>query len=416
MIFLYSLLTYLIAPFILFYLLKRSKKNPNYKLFWNERFAFNLKNKETKPIIWLHSVSVGETRAMVKLINLINLNYPNYKILITMMTPTGRKTAEDLYKNVIIHYIPYDMPHAVIKFYKTFKPKIGLIMETEIWPNLMVYAKKYKIPVFLVNARLSTKSFNSYKNIIFFIKDILNCFTGILCQDDSTKNNFNMLGYKNKLSVVGNTKFDIFDNKEENFATNYFTHFTQNLKNKKIVIFSSTRDGEEKMIIEKISNNYDYLIVIVPRHPERFQKVEQLLIENNIKYLKRSDNIPITEDTKVFLGDSMGEMMSYYKMSDLAVIGGSFANTGGQNLIEPIFLNIPVIFGKSMYNFETIARNYLVDGCAIQVDGINECFLKIDEIFANEGMYNTLKSNCTKIINNYKGASEKIFKEISLFL
>src|SRR3990167_9130549 len=146
--YLYSCLLYLIAPFIPVYLYKRAKKNPDYSLHWNERFGFNLKNNSKKPIVWLHAVSVGETRAISKIVELLTKNYPQYKILITQMTPTGRATAKQLYPQAILHYIPYDLPHAVINFYKTFKPQIGIIMETEIWPNLIHYAKQYNIPLF----------------------------------------------------------------------------------------------------------------------------------------------------------------------------------------------------------------------------------------------------------------------------
>ncbi|MBY0379899.1 MAG: hypothetical protein K2P99_05805 [Burkholderiales bacterium] len=162
MIFLYSIIVYIISPFIPLYLFKRSYKNKNYRFFWKERFGFGLKKFTNKPIIWLHSVSVGETRAMGKMVEIITNKYPIYQILITVMTPTGRLTAETLYPNAIIKYIPYDMPHAVNNFYKIYKPKVGLIMETEIWPNIIYFAKKLDIPILLVNARLSDKSFNSY--------------------------------------------------------------------------------------------------------------------------------------------------------------------------------------------------------------------------------------------------------------
>ncbi|MCE2705855.1 MAG: 3-deoxy-D-manno-octulosonic acid transferase [Proteobacteria bacterium] len=413
MIYFYSLLVYLISSLIPFYLIKRSKKNPAYKLFWSERFSINLKNNETKPIIWLHSVSVGETRAMVKLIDILERKHPDYKILITVMTPTGRETARSIYSKALIHYIPYDMPHAIIKFYKTFKPKIGLIMETEIWPNLIFYANKLSIPLYLINARLSDKSFNSYKKFNYFITPILNKFTKILCQDNITKDNFIKLGYIKGINVVGNTKFDMLIDQN---CFNTLEFFNQHIRNKRVVIFSSTREGEEKMIIENIPSKIDYLIIIVPRHPERFMDIENLLIKNKVIYQKKTDNKPIDSGTEVFLGDTMGEMMLYYKMCDLAVIGGSFSNNGGQNLLEPIYLDKPVIFGSSMYNFTTIAYNALNEKCAIQVNNIEECFKKIEEIFSNQEQYDYLVSNCGIFIDKYSGASERIVEDISRYL
>jgi 3-deoxy-D-manno-octulosonic-acid transferase len=201
--YLYSGLLYFLAPFLPIYLYKRARKNSDYSLHWCERFGFNLKNDSDRPIIWLHAVSVGETRAISKIVELLTKNYPQYQILITQMTPTGRATARSLYPQAMLHYIPYDLPHAVINFYKTFKPQLGIIMETEIWPNLIHYAKQYNIPLFLANARLSNKSFKSYYVGKFFITPILNQLTSILCQDTTTFENFNKLGVEhNNLQVV----------------------------------------------------------------------------------------------------------------------------------------------------------------------------------------------------------------------
>ena len=178
--FIYSLLIYIIAPFIPFYLKKRAKKNPKYSEFWKERFGFNLKNTSTKPIIWLHAVSVGETRAMYKLVYLLHEKYPQYQLLITSMTPTGRDTASNLYPFANLHYLPYDLPHAINSFYNTFKPVIGVIMETEVWPNLLHSAKNHNIPLYIINARLSDKSLRGYFKAKWIILPALNTVTSIL--------------------------------------------------------------------------------------------------------------------------------------------------------------------------------------------------------------------------------------------
>lgn len=411
--YLYSLLTYLILPFIPFYLLKRSRKNKDYGLYWKERFAINLKNSSDKPIIWLHSVSVGETRAMAKLVELIKIDYPGYQILITFMTPTARATILNLYKNVMIHYVPYDVPHMVINFYKIFRPKIGLIMETEIWPNLVHYAYKFKIPLFLINARLSIKSFYGYNKVKFLVSPIINNFTSILCQDESTRDNFLKLGYDKHIYITGNTKFDLVYDKTKLDSLNFLK---QNTNGKKLVVFFSTRDGEEKIIFDNLPTNIDYTIIVIPRHLERFEEVKKLLLKSNIKYQKRSQHQPIQDDTVVLIGDSIGEMMYYYNICDLAVVGGSFSNNGGQNLIEPLFMDIPVIFGQSMYNFETIAKNALEFNCALQVTDMTQAFKQIDIILKDDNKYRELVSNCQKFINEYTGASEKIIAIVSKFL
>lgn len=412
--YLYSFIFYLISPFIPLYLKKRSLKNKGYSLFWSERFGINLK-PINQPVIWIHAVSVGETLATSKIIEILNQNYLNYKILITQMTPTGRATAQKSFPNVLVHYLPYDMPYAVKNFYATFKPKLALIMETEIWPNLTYYAKHFKVPIYLINARLSEKSFNSYRKITFFISKILNYFDGILGQNAETINRFKDLGYKGPTYIVGNTKFDIIAPKESIYELSKF--LTSEIKDKKIVVFASTRDGEEKLIIEELlTHPISYLVIIVPRHPDRFMEIEQYLIENNVIYQKRSDNKAILPNTQVLLGDSMGEMFAYYNMATLAVIGGSFNNSGGQNPIEAIYCEKPVIFGPSMFNFSTISSDLIKYNCATQANDLKECFKEIDNLVSNLEYYKSKVNNCKKFIDEHRGASQKIIEVVKTHL
>ncbi len=403
---LYSSLLYLISPILPLYLKKRGRKNPKYLLNWNERFGNKLYNPSDKPIIWLHSVSVGETRAMHKLVEIIETELPLYQILITNMTPTGRETALNLYPNAIVHYIPYDLPHCVINFYKTFKPVLGIIMETEIWPNLIHYADKFEIPLYLVNARLSNRSWKGYNRFRWMIMPIINKLKGILCQDENTLNNFKKLGYTGNLQLIGNTKFDMVTDNELATKIDYFKSL---FNDKKVICFASTRDGEEELIIDQLKFDTGLLYLIIPRHPERFNILEQILIKKLIKYQKRSDNMQILDSTQVVIGDSLGEMLAYYAISYLAVIGGSFKEFGGQNPIEAIYMHKPVIFGNSMFNFSEVAKNSLDFGCAIQINKITDLFPVIDKLTSDFEEYNNLKNNCNKFIATYQGASQKIF-------
>ena len=398
-------------PLIPIYLLKRSVKNKNYRLFWSERFSLNLP-KLKKPIIWIHSVSVGETRAIGKIVALITDKYSQYQILITVTTPTGRDAAIKLYPQAIIRYVPYDFPYAVKRFYRTFKPKIGLIVETEIWPNLVCYAKRYATKIFLINARLSDKSYASYDKFKFFIGRVICCFDGIICQNELTKANFIKLGYSNKLlQTVGNIKFDfVYD--EDTLANMSYLKDT----NRRTVVFFSTRVGEEEQIINNLPKHNNYLTVIIPRHPERFKLVEDLLVVNKINFQKRSDNKVIQQQTQVLLGDSMGEMMQYYYLSDLAVVGGSFSNNGGQNLIEPLILNKPVIFGNSMFNFQQVSEDALKYKCAVEVADITQAFECVEQIFNDDIKYNSMVANCGKFIRDYTGASNRTLEILKNFL
>lgn len=406
---LYSALTYLIAPLLPLYLRKRGKKNPEYLENWYERFGINLINKSAKPVIWFHSVSVGETRAMHKLVELVHNNLPDYQILITNMTPTGRDTAKSLYHYSIVHYIPYDLSFCVKSFYNTFKPKIGIIMETEIWPNLIHFGAQSNIPLYLVNARLSDRSYRGYNRFKWALMPIINKLSGILCQDSNTASNFTKLSYTGKLEIVGNTKFDLVIPDKIQVI---ITKFKLMIGNRKVITFASTRDGEEELFINRLDFSTDILYLIVPRHPERFTVVESLLQARQIKYQKRSDNNDILPDTKVLIGDSMGEMLAYYSISYLAVIGGSFTDCGGQNPIEAIFMRVPVIFGYSMYNFAEVAKNCLVDKCGIQVHQVDKLPVVLSDLCKNNDKYQAFMNNCNLFISKYQGASEKIFTEI----
>jgi 3-deoxy-D-manno-octulosonic-acid transferase len=403
MILLYWLIGYLILPILPILLHKKAKKNKNYAHNWSERFMLGSYQFDNN-IIWFHSVSVGETRAMQKMIELMCLNYPNYKILITVMTPTGRDTANLLYPECIVKYVPYDVFHIVNKFLKIYKPLILILMETELWPTLISLCYKKNIPIVLANARLSNKSFNNYHKIRFFIKPIINKINLILCQDINSKNNFTKLSGIENLSITGNTKFDLISPN----ITSDFIKLKDKLKDKKIVVFASSRENEEKIFIDLIKDRYDdILFIIVPRHPERFDIVENLLLQQKITYQKRTDMEKIEVNIKVLLGNSMGEMFNYYYLSDIAIIGGSFLNYGGQNPIESIFLNKPVIFGKHMFNFNDIANNIIINNCGLVVENLQDCLLMIEKIYDDNNLYNKMSQNCNKFMQQYVGASFK---------
>lgn len=411
----YSFFLYLIWPLLPIYLLKRTRKNPDYKLFWRERFAIGLQNNLTnKQIIWIHAVSVGEVKGLIKLIELIEQNYPEHQILLTQFTPTGRAIAKQLFPNVMVHYLPYDVPHAIRKFYQNFKPTVGLIMETEIWPNLLFYGRRYNVPLLLINARLSIKSYNSYNKFKFFITPIINNLSMILCQDQTSYTNFKQLGYQREITIVGSTKFDIDPNTAVD--SKLLNSLTKHIKYKPIIVFFSTRSGEEELILANLNIQAEYLVVIVPRHPERFSLVEDLLIKYNISYQKRSDGNSIDTATKVLLGDSIGEMASYLAMAKLAIMGGSFTNNGGQNLLEAIALGKPVIFAKSIYNFETICLNAIATSCAIQVNDIVQCYHQVDMLLANQARYQDMLNKCATFMHKYSGASLNILQNIKRYI
>lgn len=409
--FIYNIVTYVLIPFILFSLIKKTFKNKQYCHHWQERWGkVILKNSIHKPVIWVHTVSVGETKAAQALIALYQNNMPQYQILITVMSITGRQTATNIYQNVIVCYLPYDFNFAMHSFFNKFKPRIGIIFETEIWPNLLKTAYQKNIPVFLVNARLSYQSYKRYKKFRGAIAVIINHFTIIMTQNNQTAQYFKQLGYKKTIHNIGNTKFDITDNQIN--AKQIITIKQKINTMKTIICFASSRDHEEKILLDCLKNRdntnnswQDVIFLLIPRHPERFTTVEKIIKEYKFKYQKRSNLVTINKDTQIILGDSMGELLGYYAVSKIAIIGGSFQPLGGQNPLEATFMSKPVIFGPHMFNFSQISQDLLASGLAFQStdmkDALDICrtILKDKPVFTNK---------CHNFIHNYSGASKKI--------
>jgi 3-deoxy-D-manno-octulosonic-acid transferase len=413
-IFIYNLITYISIPAIVIYLIKRSLKNKDYRYNWLERFGIRLRNNSSKPIIWIHTVSVGETKAAQELINVYQKTMPKYQILVTMMSATGRAIATKDYPNAIIHYLPYDLNFAMTSFYNKFKPQVGLIFETEIWPNMLRIAERKRIPIMLVNARLSNKSFNNYAKLGILSKFIVNYLSKILAQDVQTAEYFRKLGYTKEIDIIGSTKFDLTINENVQQSIELFKE--QLKTTKPIICFASSRDNEEKLFLEAISKNYkDKIFLIIPRHPERFSLVENLIKSYGFKYQKRSTMNILEENTQIILGDSMGELLAYYSVSQIAIIGGSFEKLGGQNPLEAIFMSVPVVFGPHMFNFNKISKMLLDQQVAYSATDINHAISICLEIIEQD-QSQLLKSKCLDFIKKHTGASKKILDSCKSYL
>ena len=364
--FFYSMLLYLILPLVPFKLWWRGIKQPAYKLHWRERFGF-YSLKTSKPVIWLHCVSVGETRAAQPLVKALQAQYPHHQILLTHTTPTGRETSEQLFGESIQRvYLPYDLPFAVRRFLKYFQPKVGLIMETELWFNLIAACKKSDIPVLLLNARLSEKSANGYKKLGRLVTEGLHNLSAIAAQTRADAVRLQMLGAPH-VDVTGNIKFDV---RPPVNALEQGLKLRALLGEKIIFLAASTREGEEALILEAVKD-LTILTIIVPRHPQRFDEVEQLIKEAGLNYVRRSQlATPINAGVQVILGDSMGELFSYYAACDFTFVGGSLLKFGGQNLIEAASMGKPILIGKYTYNFAEATANALRAGAATQVSDV----------------------------------------------
>jgi 3-deoxy-D-manno-octulosonic-acid transferase len=373
-----------------------------------------------KPVIWLHAVSVGETRATQSLVTRLRIHYPDHQILLTHTTPTGRAASEHLYGDSVLRvYLPYDYPFSVNKFLLHFRPQLGILMETEIWFNLIHACHLQSVPLLLLNARMSEKSEQGYARFARLTRNALGELSATAAQTADDAVRLTSLGAKN-VSVIGNLKFDID-------PPSSMLELGRELRKqfgstRKILLAASTREGEETLLLDVLHDFAipDLLLVIVPRHPQRFNAVEKLLEQRGIPFLRRSnivqadktdgDYLPcqsVPAEVEVVLGDSMGEMFAYYTATDLAFIGGSLLPYGGQNLIEACAVGTPALVGPHMYNFAEATRLAVSAGAAIQVSDVAELVEESKRLFDNPVAQNDMHQQCVKFVASNGGASEK---------
>ena len=411
--FFYSLLLYLALPFVPLKLLWRGIRQPAYRQHWRERFGFyNI--KITKPIIWLHCVSVGETRAAAPLVKALQTQYPQHQILLTHGTPTGRDASEALFgDNIQSVYLPYDLPFAVNHFLMHFQPKIGLIMETELWFNLIAACKQKQIPLLLLNARLSEKSFSGYAKLGQLARDGLQNLSAIAAQTTDDAARLQNLGAQN-ISVAGNLKFDVkppADGVDKGVQLRTLLG-----ENRTIFLAASTREGEEALILEAIKS-LDIVTVIVPRHPQRFEEVEALIKNAGWSYMRRSNlHEPINKNVQIILGDSMGEMFTYYAACDFSFIGGSLLPFGGQNLIEAAVIGLPILIGPHTFNFAEASRDALAAGAAFLVKDAASLKERILELSNNKALRQLMAKSALDFSSASAGATVRLMKLIEKYL
>ena len=305
------------------------------------------------------------------------------------------------------------MPFIVGPFIKKINPVACILLETEIWPNLINNLNKKAIPVVLVNARLSKRSFSKYQRFSSnLVQKTLNQLTLIASQNEHSSERFLSLGVSpNKVVTVGNLKFD--SNEKDN--PNTTQSLQQMIGQRRVVVFASTREGEEKKIIKSYVNTkdkFDALMIIIPRHPQRFDEVYNLIVDSGLDVKRRSDGLRCDENTQVLLGDSMGELLSYYSVCDIAFIGGSLIDTGGQNMLEAAAASKPILFGPSVFNFEQIAQLLLEKDAAIQVDDADDLMKTISSLLLDDPKRQKLGENAKNLLEKHRGAIDRLMKLI----
>ena len=403
---LYSLMLYLLLPWALLHLVWRARKQPAYLEHVGERFGIFPDNLPSR-VIWIHAVSVGETRAAEPLIKALQARHPDHRILLSHGTPTGRQTGLELYGDRVERcYLPYDFSWASRRFLRRFRPVVGVFMETEIWPNLIRASVRSAVPVYLVNARMSEKSAHGYRRIGRLTRGALWRLSCIGAQTERDAQRLTDLGAKD-VRITGNIKFDRLAPAEMlALGTTLRDSFgTQ----RPVFLAASTREGEEAMILDVLAGIAvtGLLTVIVPRHPQRFDEVAGLASQRGYKIQRRSENRPIDADTRIVIGDSMGEMFAYYAACDIAFIGGSLLPLGGQNLLEACAVGRPVVVGAHTFNFEDATRGAIEAGAAIRVSDAQELAGTVGRLLGDADLRHAMSEAGKRFTDAHRGATEK---------
>lgn len=440
--FIYTVAVLALLPWAAIHLLWRARRQRDYLRHWGERWGFFVQRSSRQhplmPTIWLHAVSVGETHAAQPLVAVLRARYADHRILFTHMTPTGRAASVALFGDTIERlYLPYDTPWAMRRFLRHVQPRIGLIMETELWPNLLAECRAAGVPVCLLNARLSARSARRYGRWPNLTRQVLRSLSRIGAQSTDDAERFTQLGAE-RVTITGNMKFDI-DVPPAQLSLGQMLR--GRMGERPVWLAASTREGEEALILDawcallqaqklgagdtpqrtalddsaipagqKASTP---LLVIVPRHPQRFERVAHEITAHGLRWQRRSDNSKIELQTDVLLGDSMGEMFAWYAAADVAFIGGSLKDYGCQNLIEACAVGTPVLIGPSTYNFAEAAREALACGAANAITDADDLVRQVNLLLQDAEQRERMSQACREFAACHRGATEHTLALIS---
>jgi len=407
--YIYTFLLYLATPFFLLRLLWRSRTNSEYRYRWRERFGYIPKIKQTKSI-WIHAVSLGETVAATPLIKALVNDYPQHTIIVTTTTPTGSAQVKKQFGEAVYHvYAPYDLPHIIKRFLKRAQVYQAIIMETELWPNQLFQLRRKKIPVLIANARLSERSFRRYQKLVGFFRPLLQTIQMIGAQSKADADRFQALGVKSeRVMITGNIKFDL------EIPANLIAEaeqLRQHWQTRPTFIAASTHEGEENIILHAFSeirkSFSTALLILVPRHPERFTKVHDLCRETGYSIASRAKKEIPSAATQIYLGDTMGDLLLLYAASDVAFVGGSFISIGGHNLIEPAALKLPILSGPRLENFVNVRDLLLASQALTIVKDAHELARSVMQLFSDQQSRLVLGRSAFDVSQQNRGAVAK---------
>lgn len=415
---LYTGLLYLALPLALLRLYWRGRADPGHRRRWTERFGYG------PPLLpagclWVHAVSVGETRAALPLIRALRARYPTTPLLVTTTTLTGSRQVQEALGDQVQHvYAPYDLPGAVRRFLQRTQPKLAVIMETELWPNLLHRCATIGVPVLVANARLSERSARGYARIHRLTAAMLRDTTLIAAQTEADAERFRALGAP-RVRMTGNLKYDL-TLPDELFEQGQTTRRELFGEKRRVWIAASTHAGEEEPILEAFAlirpRWPELLLLLVPRHPERFDGVADLCRQRGFKLIRRGERRSCPPDTAVFLGDSMGELLLFYAAADLAFVGGSLVATGGHNVLEPALLGLPVLFGPHMFNFTEAGQRLLDAEAAWQVADVADLATAVDRLLANPHLRLAIGQRGRAVVERHRGALAALLDCIEILL
>jgi 3-deoxy-D-manno-octulosonic-acid transferase len=411
---LYTLALYLLLPWALLHLVLRSRRQPEYLRHVGERFgAFPAVAAGRR--IWIHAVSVGETRAAEPLVKALRGRHPDHRILLTHATPTGRQTGLELFGDSVDRaYLPYDWPWAMRRFLDHYRPALGVVMETELWPNLIEQAHRRGVPVYLANARMSERSARGYARFGRLTGGMLRQLAGVGAQTAADARRLEELGAP-RILVTGNVKFDrevpppmlaLGEQLKRQFGAQ-----------RPVFLAASTREGEEALLLDALEDAplpASVLIVIVPRHPQRFDEVAALLARRGLVHRRRSDNGIVDGGVRYVVGDSMGELYAYYAACDVAFVGGSLLPLGGQNLLEACAVGRPVLVGPHTFNFEEATHGAIEAGAARRVRDAAGLAEAARELLADAGLRARMSEAGRAFTAAHRGATARTMEMFNL--
>lgn len=424
---LYSAASYLLTPVAFGRLLIKSRKNPDYRSYLGERLGYIKKSKSGTKHLHFHAVSVGETLAAVPVIKDLNTDHPDWSFSISVTTPTGREQAQKHLSSIAeVSFLPFDLPDAVARFVNRINPDLMVLVETELWPNLINYCAKQDIPRVLINGRMSEKSAANYKKMASVTRPMMQQLDLVLAQFEEDAQRFVDLGCAAE-SVLqqGNLKFDIQLTEELRQHAKQYKESWQ-LYKRPVFIAASTHPGEEAMLLDQYQRlldvHTDLLMILVPRHPDRTAEVEQLVSNRNISSIRRTqlnkvdDNGAELIDSQVLILDTLGELSLFYGLSDIAFVGGSLIEHGGHNPIEPALWGLPILTGTHCFNFLEITKQLADSGALVQCSSVDQLFDKLQELLGDSQLQEVMGKKSADVLKTNRGSLHRQKQQIESLL